>query len=233
MNFIKRIFDKETDDSVHLQFLKFSRGKFRDRALIKAKHSKNTYRITTSSEFANELVRVVARKLGDERTLVKGAIVTTLNLDIDFKDKKQFQGVKRYIIESEMSGREIIELLDKFPKAFFALTFESSDSKLKIKPKAPKSGKPKSKGGKKPKPNFCRLVTTDSQLGQSFVFEKSDFREAEISHDFLIDKIVIPEELKNEADFSKVRERAKRKGKIARYAIIDDREMNSEAEFEA
>lgn len=223
------MFDKQIDDSVHLQFQKFGKGEFRDRALIKAKHTGNKYSITTTAEFANEMVRALAEKIGDNKTPIKGAIITTGDLDIDFKDKKQFQGVKKYIIEKEMSGNEIINLLNKFPKAFFALTFDSEDSKLKIKPKAPKSGKPGSKGKKKPVPDFCRLKTTDTGFGKSFVFEKPDFKEAEISHDFIITDLIKPE---GEEDYAKVRELAKKKGKILRKAIIDGKEMNQEIEFE-
>lgn len=232
MNFIKNIFDKKIDDSVHTQFQKFSKGEFRDRALIKVKHVGNKYTIYTTAEFANEFVRSVAKKLGESRVSVVGAVVSTSDLtgELEFKDKKQFQGVKRYLIENEMSGNGIIGLLEKFPKAFFALSFESEDSKLKIKPKAPKSGKPKSKGGKKLKPNFCKLVTTDEDIGKSFVFEQPDFKEAEISHDFIITDIIRPE---GETDFSSIRELAKKKGKILRHAIIDDRNYNSELEFEA
>jgi len=228
MNLIKKVFDKQIDNSVHLQFQKFGKGEFLDRALVNVKHTGNKYTITTTAEFANEMVRALAEKLGDEKSHIKGAIITTLDLDIDFKDKKQFQGVKKYIIEKEMSGNEILDLINKFPKAFFALTFDSKDSKLKIKPKSPKSGKPGSKGKEKPKPNFCRLVTTDAKLGQDFVFEKPDFNKAEISHDFIITEIIKPE---GEKDYAKARELAKIKGKILRKAIIDDKEMNSEIDF--
>jgi len=37
MNFIKRVFDKKIDDETHAQFQKFSRGEFKNRAMIKAK----------------------------------------------------------------------------------------------------------------------------------------------------------------------------------------------------
>jgi len=228
MNLIKKLFDKQIDNSVHLQFQKFGKGEFRDRALVNVKHTGNKYTIVTTAEFANEMVRVLAEKLGDEKSHIKGAIITTLDLDIDFKEKKQFQGVKKYFIEKEMSGNEILNLINKFPKAFFALTFDSQEFKLKIKPKAPKSGKPSSKKGAKPVPDFCRLVTTDVKLGQDFVFEKPDFNKAEISHDFIITEIIKPE---GEKDYAKARELAKIKGKILRKAIIDDKEMNSEIDF--
>ena len=69
MNFIKKVFDSETDDGVHLQFQKFSRGEFRDRALIKAKKVKDKYTISAGNEFANDFVRILAEKLGNGKSL--------------------------------------------------------------------------------------------------------------------------------------------------------------------
>jgi len=234
MNFIKKVFDDEIDEGVHLQFQKFSKGEFRNRAMIRVKCSGKKCTIYTSAEFANGFVRMAAEKLGEERTQVTGAIVSTSDLtdELNFKDKKQFQGVKRYLIDNEMSGAEILELLDKFPKTFFALTFDVGENKLKIKPKAPKSGKP-GKADQDPKIDFCKFVTTDDKIKNSFVFEDADFKEAIIDHTFLIEEIVIPDELKGEEDFAKVREMAKRKGKVIRNAKIDEQIVVEEKEFEA
>lgn len=231
MNFIKKIVDGKVDDSVHLQFQKFSRGEFKNKALAKVKYRKGEYTISTTPEFANEFVRKMAEKLGSSSTKVAGAIVSTSDLtgELDFKDKKQFQGVKRYIIEKEMSGTEIINLLEKFPKAFFGLSFSAGEDVLKIKPKMPKSAKPKNKD-EAPKPDFCKLKTKDADLGKSFVFEKPDFKDADINHTFVITDIIQPE---GETDFAKIRELAKRKGKIIRKSIIDDKESVKDIDFEA
>lgn len=235
MNFIEKIFLGKTDGLVHLQFQKFSRGEFSNRALINAKKTGNKYMISTSAEFANELVRDVAGKLGNKKTKITGAIISTNDFTgkLDFKDKKQFQGVKSYLIEKEMSGDEIIKLLDEFPKAFFALSFETSETKLKIKAKAPKSGKPKNKEDEKVKADFCKIITTDEKLGEGFVFEKKDFKKADISHTFVIEEIVIPENLKKSEDFQLIREESKRKGKIIREAEIDGEKIRKEMNLEA
>ena len=165
MDFIKKIFDNQIDNSVHLQFQKFSRGEFKNRALIEAKNSNGKFTIKTSAEFANELVRDSAEKLGSQKTKITGAIISTADLknELNFKNIKQFHGVKRYLIENEMSGNEIIRLLDKFPKNFFALSFSVGDSVLKIKPKAPKSGK-SGKETEEIKVDFCSLKTFDSEI---------------------------------------------------------------------
>ncbi len=237
MNFIKKIFEGKIDNSIHSQFQKFSKGEFKNRALVTVKHTGNKYTINTSSEFANDLVRTISDKLGKDKAKVTGAVISTNDLtgELDFIDKKQFQGVKRYIIDKEMSGEEIVNLLEKFPKAFFALSFNVShnETRLKIKAKAPKSGKPGQKGEKKPKPDFCKLTTTDAEIGKNFVFEKPNFKLAEINHTFFIDDIVIPEELKDSKDFAKIREESKRKGKIIREAVIDGEKVKTEKDFSA
>ncbi len=234
MNFIKKIFDGEIDESVHLQFQKFSRGEFKNRALVKVKRTGNKFTISTTAEFANEFVKVLAEKLGKNKTKITGSIIGTNDLreELEFKKISQFQGVKNYSIKQEMAGDEIVRLLEKFPKNFFALTFSVNEDSLKIKPKAPKSAKPKNKDDA-PNPDFCKLVTTDEKIGKSFVWEKSNFKEALISHDFIIESIVIPESLKKEKDFAVVREKSLRKGKIVRRGTIDGEVINEEKEFAA
>ena len=231
MNFIKKVFNNEIDEEIHLQFQKFSRGEFTNRAVIKAKRVKNNYTISTTAEFANELVRIVAEKLGGEKAHVMGAIISTLNLDkeLDFKSKKQFMGIKQYIIDKHMSGHEIVNLIGKLPKVFFALSFSAGGDVLKIKPKAPKSAKPKTKG-EVPKPDFCKLTTSDEKIAKDFVFEKPNFKDAEISHDFLIKELIVS---KDEKDFAVAREKAKRKGIIVRRATIDGIKSAVEKGFEA
>lgn len=241
MNFIKKIVEKKIDADVHYQFQKFSRGEFRDKAGISAKKAGNKYTINTSAEFANELVKLVAEKVGKNKTEVTGIIVTTADLDkegLKYESKSQFQGIKKYAINGQMTGDEILGLLNKFPKVFFALSFSTTDGEtfLKIKPKMPKTGKPKGgakEGEEEKKQDFCKIVTTDSKIGESFIFELKDFKEANINHTFFINDIVVPASLKNEKDFAKVREGALRKGKILRVAKIDGKEFKNEIAFEA
>lgn len=235
MNFIKKVSDKNFDESVHLQFQKFSKGEFRNRALIEAKNSKGNYTIKTSSEFANGLVRSLAEKLGENKAKITGSIIGTNDLKgiLEFKKISQFQGVKNYSIEQEMSGSEIINLLDKFPKNFFALSFSVGEDVLKIKPKAPKSGKPGSKGEDMPKVDFCVLKTNDKKIAESFIFENPEFKNAKVVHDFIINSIEIPPELKTSQDFALIREKSRRIGKILRKALIDERELRRELEINA
>ena len=236
--FIYKIFNGQVDDSVHLRFQTFSRGDFKNRAMVVAKaQAKGVYRIGTTPEYGNELVRYFAEKLGENSTRVTGIIVSTRDLtgELDFQNKKQFMGVKQYILDREMSGTEILELCDKLPQSFMGLSFKVGDSELKIKPKAPKSAKPGTKGDKNIKVNFCRIKTKDIGLINSLIFdqEAKGFKEIWIDHEFIIDEIVISDELKAEAgdDYKKIKEMALRKGKIIRKINVDGREIKKEKEF--
>jgi hypothetical protein len=106
---------------------------------------------------------------------------------------------------------------------------------LKIKPKAPISGKPPTKSSeeKQIKADFCKFYTADKNIIQQFVFDKEitdATKKAEIKHIYSITDISIP---KNESDPAKMRELAKRKGKIARIITIDGNAAKKEAEFVA
>ncbi|MEN9626115.1 MAG: hypothetical protein RL557_443 [archaeon] len=235
--FIKKIFEGNTDERVHLQFQKFSKGVFKNKAALTAKCSKGNYSISTTPEYANEFVRCLAEKLGDRKTHVGGIIVSTRDLsdELDYEDKKQFMGVKQYVINKEISGKEIVSLCDKLPNAFFGLSFSVDGSDLKIKQKAPKSAKPSTKAEETIKIDFCKLKTNDAGIVRGLIFddEVRDFKQIEIIHEFVIDEIVIPDALKKEKDFAVVREKALKKGIIVRKIKIDGKEIRKEKEFAA
>ena len=64
-----------------------------------------------------------------------------------------------------------------------------------------------------------------------FVFEKPDFKLAEITHKYFINEIKIPDELKKTNNFEKIREEAQRVGKIVRESVIDGEKNQIEKEF--
>ena len=240
-NFIKKIFEKqEIDNLVHAQFTKFSKGEFPNRAMIRAKNSKGKYTIATTAEYAKDIIMYLAEKLGDEKTQVSGAIISALDLEgFEYDERKMAMGVRKYMIyDKEMTGNHIIELCNKIEKAFFALSFSVGDTKMDIKPKSPKSAKGASSSknpDKKAKINFIKIKTTDKNLIDNLIFdqEAGDFKKIEIQHDFQITNIIIPENTEGEKDFAKIREMAKRAGKITRRLDIDGKEVVKEVEFEA
>jgi len=120
-SFIKKLFSGRTDEYVHYQFQKFSRGEFKNRALVSASRSSSGFTISTSSEYANELVAMIAEKIPEGvKVNVTGVVVSTQDLtgELNFKSKKQFMGVKQYGVDEQFSKHEILELCRKFKKCF-------------------------------------------------------------------------------------------------------------------
>jgi hypothetical protein len=229
---IRKIFDKVFDEEVHIELLKFGKGEFREKYLIDAKKQADKYVIKTGAEFANHLVKMGLEK-AHGKVKITGVIVSTMHMDIPFsKDIKQFMGIKQYKVDTEIESSQVLEAMEKFPRAFFALSFVLPDYELKIKPKAPKSAKPSTKGEGESKAEFCSLKTTDSNVVKDMLFGLPDFKMVSVKHTLKIDQIVYPR------DFTKmkpeeVREQSKRKGVIIRNVVIDGRVEKSEAPFEA
>ena len=237
--FIKKIIEGKSDELVHIQFQKFSRGKFSNRAMIKFKESSGKFTIDTTAEYARELARAMGEKLGDNKTHVTGALISALDLQgFKYEERKMAMGVRKYMINREMSGKEIVDICDNITKAFIGLSFSVGENELKIKDKSPKSAKGASSSKKEDaelKIDFCKLKTTDRNLVDGLVFdsEANGAKKVEIKHDFIIEDIVIPAELKAEKDFAVIREKAKRKGKIIRYLDIDGKKIKKDIDFEA
>jgi hypothetical protein len=233
MSVINKIFSKKFDEEVHSDFVKFSKGEFKDRYLVEGKKQKDRWSIKTSAEFANFLVR---KCLEGSKGKIKmtGAIICTMNLskevDLPIERVKQFMGIKQMIINGEVEGEKIISLMDKYPRVFFALTFSTPNCDLKIKAKAPKSAKPASGGDKEPKAEFCSVKTGNRAIIDDLFFDNKDFKEIHIKHVIKINDIVLP---KGESDPAKVRELAKRKGIIVRKITADGKQSEKEAPFEA
>ncbi|GAG15615.1 unnamed protein product, partial [marine sediment metagenome] len=133
-SFIKKIFEgnTENDELVHSHFTKFSKGEFPDRAMIRAKNTKGKYTISTTAEYAKDLIISLAEKLGDKTTTVSGAIISALDLEgFEYNERKMAMGVRKYMIyDKEMSGDEILSLCNKIQKAFFALSFNVGETSL-------------------------------------------------------------------------------------------------------
>jgi len=230
---IKKIFDGVFDEGVHSAFLKFGRGEYKNRYMIEGKKQATKWGIKTSAEFANFFVR---RCLPVGMIQVKGVIISTVDLseevDFEIKKKSNFQGIRKLQIDTEVEGQKILDLMDKYPKYFFALTFKTDYCELKIKAKAPKSGKPGKAGEDGPKVDFCSLKTTNQEIVKELLFGVGDFKEVKVNHTLKIEDIVYP------SDFEKmkpedVREQSKRKGVVVRKVVVDGKESEREAGFEA
>ena len=232
---MKKIFDGVFDAEVHANFLKFGRGEYKGKYLLEGKRQAKNWAIKAGAEYANLLTRKCLEKVGGA-VEVKGVIVSTLDLreEIGFEIFKvsNFQGVRKHVVDTEVEPEQIFELMEKYPKAFFALTFNGEGFVLKIKPKAPTSGKPGKEKEAGPVADFCSLKTGDRGIIDYLFFGVGDFNEVKVKHQINVRDIIYPanmEELKP----TEVRELAKRKGVVIRSVNADGIVKTSEAEFVA
>jgi len=232
---IKKVFDGVMDESIHADFLKFSKGEFKDRYLVQAKKRKDQWIIKTGAEFANYLVKSGLEKAGD-KIPVKGVIVSTFDLrdevSFEIEKTKNFMGIRQIVVNTEIEPNQIIDFMEKHPRVFFALTFSLPDYELKIKAKAPKSAKPSTKKNPEPKIDFCSLKTTDPKIVKELFFDVGEFKEIRVRHIIKIDKTIYPSDFQNMKP-EEVREKSKRAGTVIRNIEIDGQTKVSEAKFEA
>ncbi|NPE27086.1 hypothetical protein HNV12_03740 [Methanococcoides sp. SA1] len=232
---IKKIFDGAVDGEVHVAFLKFGRGVYKGKYLLEGKRQAKNWAVKAGAEYANGLVRWCLKDL--ESVRAKGVIVSTLDLrdeiSFDLKKVSNFQGVRKHVVDCEVKRDEIYALMDKYPKAFFALTFKGDDFMLKIKPKAPTSGKPGKDKGEGPKADFCTLKTADEALLKELFFDVVSFGKVRVNHEIEITDIVYPADMESLKP-AEIREMAKRRGIVRRNVVVDEEERPVEtAEFVA
>ena len=156
MNFIKKIFDREVDDLVHQQFIRFGKGEYKKRFQISLWKTKRI-KIKTSFEFANDLVRLCS-VFGDckisgialsKRDISK--IMSENNIKGCSETKKGGLYYQNNIEKQELEKEQLMEL--EKASYFTLLDLEGNGFKLKIKKKLPKPGKDEDKIDDK----FCQL----------------------------------------------------------------------------
>ena len=224
MNFIEKIFSGKPDESVHRQFVRFGKGEYRRRALLNLWKTKSV-KIKGSFEFANDFAIFVA-SLGDVK--FSGNIWSKEEIPELGKGKKK-EG--KWIYEAKDLRSEDVKKVENEVYCFL-LNGEGDGIKFKTKGKLPKPGK----GEDKVDDKFCQLELDDKyyeKAKEEFFKNVPEGKKISIEHTFKIDEIVVPEGLKKTNDFSRIREEAKRKGKITMKASVDGKEIVKEVDFEA
>lgn len=220
MNFIKKIFSGKTDETTHRQFIRFGKGEYRRRALLGFWKTKNI-KVKSSFEFANDFVLFVA---GLGEATFEGNIWSKEQIPGLHGTKKEGKIVYNV---GNFKSNQIKEIA---PLAYyFLLNADGNGIKLRIKNKLPKPGKSEGKIDDK----FCQLELDEryyTAVKADFFWDLPECKKASVEHTFVIRDIILP---KGEIDYAKIRELAKRKGKIVRIADIDGNEIRKETEFEA
>ena len=231
MNFIKKLVEKEVDEKVHRQFTRFGKGEYGGRFLLSLWKTKKI-KIKSSYEFANDLIALCSEFVNCKASgivLSKQDISNVMkekNIEANSESKKGGLYFQSDIFSQELSGEQLKALEENSYSTL--LDLEGKDFKLKIKKKLPKPGKNEDKIDGK----FCQLEIVEkfySKIKEDLFWDLPDAKKINIKHKIIVESIILPED---EKDFSKIRELAKRKGKIIREAEIDGQRTTKEYELE-
>ena len=244
MNFVYKLSKGEVDDSVHRQFIRFGKGDYGGRFQLSLWKTKKV-KVKTSFEFANDLVKLCA-SFGKCTVLPKAVVlskedISSLmsenNIEGTSESKKSGLFYKNNIDEQELSQEQLTKLEDA--SYFTLMDLEGEGFKLKIKKKLPKPGKSEAKIDNK----FCQLETEDKfyqKIKDDLFWDAPEAKKMSISHNVVVESIVMPAptgvpsaSAEGKKDYEKIRELAKRKGKIIRKITIDDVEKETSFDFAA
>lgn len=213
MTFIKEILNGVVSDFSHKMFSRFGKGKFENRALVEIKRGKK-FSVKTSFEYVNDLVKLIIDNCsGDVK--VSGSIVgkdLSKELDLEAEHKKRMGVCKADLKPIVLSKEKLQELYDTYGSNYLLLNLDGGNCSLKSKQSLPKPGQALLDGG------FCK-ASFERNLSDVFLWEKRNFKKGIVSHDFVIEGFIVPDEYKD--DSAKARLFAKRKGKIIRTIDVD------------
>lgn len=226
-SFIRKIFDKEIDEQVHKQFIRFGKGKYEKRAVLKLQKA-DRIKARGSFEFANDFVLLVcelASEVDVEGEIISRESIKELIGELGSEERKKEMFV--YEIKGKIKSEKLREIVEKSYSSLLDITADGII--LKMKKNLPKPGQG---GNVKVDDKFCVLEAGLEfwlKIKEAFFWDIEGKR-AEVLHDFLIDDLVMP---KGEKDFALIRLKTKRKGKIIRHSIVDKQDKIFECEFEA
>jgi hypothetical protein len=219
--FIKKIFQGKIDNSVHDQYVRFSRGIFEQKAALNA--SRNG-KIKMSSSYELNIDLVLFMAFLAKKMHVSGVLMSKVELK-EFSGQKK-KGLWIYDVDQDMTYEQI----ERISANAFAMLFdcEGSGISLKTKKTLPRPS-PKSTGAVKDK--FC-VAQLDIKfwplVKEEFLFDLPDGKKYGMLHKYDITEIIFPN---NEKDSEKLRLLAKRKGKVTRKSIVDGKEIIQEKGF--
>lgn len=222
----------EGKQEAHKYFLRFGKGNYPGRGLLKIDTSRLS--INGSFENVNSLIIWLSQQ---SKLKVSGKILSKSEIDnliektglkIISKKAKRERAIFEYSVEGECND------LTELGKAvyFFLLDAKSNGYEFKCKKNLPRPGK---SSELKIDEKFFSLHFDNSfasSFKKEFLFDIPEGKKISISHDIIINDIIIPKELAKINDFAKIREEAKRKGKIIRKANVDGKEILKEYNIE-
>ncbi|MFH1249383.1 MAG: hypothetical protein V1660_04490 [archaeon] len=227
---VKKIWKNEVDDSVHSQFIRFSRGQFANKFVTNLSRN-GKCKISTTFELTNNLVLFAFSLAGKMK--VSGPLFTKENpaamlkdLGIDAVIKK-----KAAIYQSDINAELCEDSVKKLAEKAYFLLFECEAGGISLKIKKKKLPQPAKSDSGKVNDKFCVMeldIKHWAKVKEEFAFDVEDFKKARMTHSIDVKEVIIPAD---EKDFEKMRLNAKKKGRIVRMIVADGKETKFERDF--
>lgn len=216
-NFMKKLVDKNVDESTHMKFVRYSKGTFPKEEIIIKVTGKNI-QVQTGPEYVDVLLKILADNTSEEVD-AKGKILSSKDIVQKLKDydvKIIGKRGNKYTVEKVFSASAFKNFVSEMDGIHLLLTVKSGLNTIKVKPSLPKPGNLKEKFAVA---KFQKNLLPAIQ--EEFMFDGTDFKkEAKYKHTYEISEIAVDQTLL-ESDPLQARLQAKRKGKVIREKTID------------
>lgn len=221
MWFVKEIFLGKESSKAHDQFVRFGRGDFKKRFVLKFSFSGDKLKINGSFENCNDLILKAAEVLGKIR--LEGVILSKKEIEGIVGKKKA--SLYEFLVNKEFSFEELKKI---YEKCYFMLLNSDSEIKIKCKKKLPR---PKKSGEAKVDDSFIILEIPKKyfqMFKEEFFWDVPICKKAYISHEVIVNEIEVP---KGAQSPEEMRLNAKRKGEIIREMQFDNQEKKEKIKF--
>lgn len=223
MNFLKEIFyGDQNQEYIHQKFVKYGKGEFEGPA-ITVKKTGNSINVNGSYDYSNILGWIIAKN-SSQNLKISGSIISKNLTEVSLegygikpvKSKKK-SGIFTFDIKGVFSSGSIKNLYEDLKDSAILFDISSEKGNLKTKKKIPNPGAKMDR-------RFCSASLNSSALNEianEIIFDDGvgEFKEIKMSHRYLINELLIPEEYKNDPATARVK--AKRKGIIKRILEIE------------
>lgn len=241
MHFIKEIIllGQKISEETHEKFTRYGRGEF-DGPSISIKKLGNLLKINGSIDYINIIGEIILKNSKQSHFSISGKIFSKddrISSELEKGEIKILKygkklGTSAFDLNGTYPSEKILKIYENFGnKAHILLNLKSKDRKwsLKSKKNLPKLGSNNE--------NFFSatlgieaLPYIDNEILFDDVGKKVFNDEIKISHKYLIQELLIPDEYEN--NFKEARVHAKRKGIIRRFIEIDRVKKEKEINFE-
>ena len=220
MHVIKEIFSNSVSDWVHQIFVRYGKGTF-EGPVLNIKRGKDI-KAKGSVDYCNILGKIISSGINADieisgKIIAKKDFSSDINGILELKNVSKKRGLFNAEVEGILPSDKLKKLYDKIPDAYLLIDISAEKCKLKSKKSVPKPGS-------KIDSDFCSAAFDMSALDDImnellFDLKNKDFTEVNVSHTYMINELVAPEEVKK--DPTRFRIEAKRKGTIKRILEVD------------